>query len=67
MMSPPSRASYTLTRNHYPNRRTTHVSSSPTNPAVNMSTRKVGGIRFIKLGRFCLSFCVTQTYKDLNR
>lgn len=30
--------------------------------AVNFSTRKVGGIRFIKLGRFCFSFCITRSY-----
>ena len=32
---------------------------------VNLSTRKVGGLRFIKIGRFCLSFCVTQNYRSL--
>jgi hypothetical protein len=29
---------------------------------INFSTRKVGGIRFVKLGRFCFSFCVTRSY-----
>lgn len=24
------------------------------------STRKVGGVRFVKLGRFCFSFCVSS-------
>ena len=33
--------------------------------AFNVSTRKIGGIRFVKLGRFCFSFCVTKTYKPL--
>lgn len=27
---------------------------------VNYSNRKVGGIRFIKLGRLCFSFCLTN-------
>lgn len=31
----------------------------------NISTRKVGGIRFIKLGRFCFSFCVTRQFRAL--
>lgn len=29
----------------------------------NISSRKVGGIRFLKIGRFCFSFCLTQEYK----
>ena len=32
---------------------------------LNVSTRKVGGLRFIKIGRFCVSFCVTQNYRSL--
>jgi hypothetical protein len=31
----------------------------------NFSTRRVGGLRFIKLGRFCLSFCVTRQYRPI--
>lgn len=31
----------------------------------NVSTRLVGGIRFIKLGRFCFGFCLTREYKPL--
>ena len=31
----------------------------------HFSTRRVGGLRFIKLGRFCISFCVTRTYIPL--
>jgi hypothetical protein len=31
----------------------------------NFSTRRVGGIRFIKLGRFCFSFCLTREYRAL--
>jgi len=30
---------------------------------LNISTRKVGGLRFIKIGRICFSFCVTSEYK----
>lgn len=33
--------------------------------SLNISTRKVGGLRFIKLGRLCVSFSVTQRYKAL--
>ena len=29
-------------------------------PIFNFSCRKVGGIWFFKLGRLCLSFCVTR-------
>jgi len=32
----------------------------------NLSTRRIGGIRFIKLGRLCLSFCVTRAYKPIS-
>jgi hypothetical protein len=31
----------------------------------NVSTRRVGGLRFVKIGRFCFSFCVTAEYKAL--
>lgn len=31
----------------------------------NISTKKVGGLRFIKLGRICFSFCVTKQYKPM--
>jgi hypothetical protein len=31
----------------------------------NLSSRKVGGIRFLKIGRFCFSFCLTREYKAL--
>ena len=31
----------------------------------NFSTRRIGGIRFIKLGRLCFSFCLTREYKPL--
>jgi len=32
----------------------------------NVSTKKVGGIRFIKLGKLCLSFCVTEKFKPIG-
>jgi hypothetical protein len=31
----------------------------------NISIRKVGGLRFLKVGRFCLSFCITREYRSL--
>lgn len=31
----------------------------------NVSTRRVGGLRFIKVGRLCLSFCITKTYRPM--
>ena len=34
-------------------------------PFFNISTRKVGGLRFVKIGRFCFSFCVTKIYRSL--
>lgn len=33
----------------------------------NISTARVGGLRFIKIGRFCISFCVTQEYRRIVR
>lgn len=32
---------------------------------LNFSTRRIGGIRFFKLGRFCFSFCLTREYVPL--
>jgi len=32
----------------------------------NYSYRKVGGLRFIKLGKFCFMFCTSIKYKSLN-
>jgi hypothetical protein len=32
----------------------------------NVSTKKVGGIRFLKLGKLCLSFCVTEKFKPIG-
>jgi hypothetical protein len=32
-------------------------------PILNVSTKKVGGLRFVKVGRFCVSYCITKTYK----
>lgn len=34
---------------------------------INVSYRRVGGMRFLKLGRLCLSWCVTRTYVPLKR
>ena len=35
-------------------------------PAIfNFSYRKVGGLRFIKLGRFTFMFCISREYKPL--
>lgn len=33
---------------------------------VNVSARRVGGIRFLKVGRFCVSFCVTREYRPIK-
>ena len=32
----------------------------------NISTRKVGGIRFIKIGKLCFSYCVTTKFKPIG-
>jgi len=32
----------------------------------NVSTQKVGGIRFIKIGKLCFSYCVTAQYKAMK-
>ncbi len=32
---------------------------------LNISTRRIGGLRFIKIGRLCLSFCITSSYRSL--
>lgn len=31
----------------------------------NFSTRRVGGLRFIKVGRFTFMFCVSRKYRAL--
>ena len=31
----------------------------------NISTRRVGGIRFLKIGRLTFSFCVSREYRPL--
>ena len=33
--------------------------------ALNICTAKVGGLRFVKIGRICFSYCVTKEYKPL--
>lgn len=35
-------------------------------PALNFSTKRVGGLRFLRIGRFCFSFCITRAYRDMN-
>ena len=32
----------------------------------NISTTKVGGLRFVKIGKLCFCFCITQKYKALR-
>lgn len=34
---------------------------------LNIDTIKVGGIRFIKIGRLTLSFCASTRYKPFKR
>ena len=36
-----------------------------TSPWLNISTRKVGGLRFIKLGRFTFMVCISRAYNPL--
>jgi hypothetical protein len=31
----------------------------------NFSTRKVGGLRFVKIGRLTFSFCISKQYRAL--
>lgn len=33
--------------------------------ALNVSWRKVGGLRFVKLGRFTFMFCLSKEYRSL--
>ena len=32
---------------------------------INFSYRRVGGLRFLKLGRFCFSWCIATNYRPL--
>jgi hypothetical protein len=32
---------------------------------LNISCRRVGGLLFIKVGRLCVSICLTSTYRPL--
>ena len=34
---------------------------------INFATQRVGGLRFIKLGRLTLSFCVSRKYRPMPR
>ena len=31
----------------------------------NICSRRVGGLRFLKIGRLCFSFCITREYRPL--
>lgn len=33
---------------------------------INADHRKVGGIHFVKIGRFTFSFCVSQSYRPIR-
>jgi hypothetical protein len=33
---------------------------------INVSTRKVGGLRFVKIGRLTMMFCVSRQYRPLG-
>jgi hypothetical protein len=33
---------------------------------LNISYRRVGGLRFLKIGRLMLTFCVTEAYRPLK-
>ena len=34
---------------------------------LNLSYRRVGGLRFLKLGRLTVSWCVSREYRSLHR
>jgi len=31
-----------------------------------IDTRKIGGLRFIKIGKLCFSFCVTKEFRPIG-
>lgn len=33
----------------------------------NISTRKVGGLRFVKIGRFTLMFCISNRFRPFEQ
>lgn len=33
---------------------------------LNFSTRKVGGLRFVKIGRFTFMWCMSKRYRPLE-
>lgn len=33
---------------------------------LNFSTRRVGGLRFVKIGRITIMFCLSRQYKSLH-
>lgn len=34
--------------------------------SINISVTTVGGLRFVKIGRFCFSFCLTRSFKPFR-
>lgn len=42
-----------------------HLSDEAILSYLRISTRRVGGLRFLKIGRLCLSWCVTVQYRPL--
>ncbi|HLZ24554.1 MAG TPA: hypothetical protein VKQ30_20760 [Ktedonobacterales bacterium] len=38
----------------------------PFTGSLNFSTRRVGGLRFVKLGRFTFMFCLSRTYRPME-
>ena len=41
------------------------VLTSGADMTINFSCRKVGGLRFLKIGRFTFMFCLSKEYKPL--
>lgn len=33
----------------------------------NIRTTKVGGLRFFKIGRLCISFCIQSEFREFGR
>lgn len=33
---------------------------------LNIDTRKIGGLRFIKIGKLCFSFCITNEFRPIG-
>lgn len=43
-----------------------HATGKTRAPLLNVSWRKVGGLRFLKIGRFTFMFCVSAAYRPFN-